>query len=126
MKPLANEIIKFVSGSGSVSFAELERIEGFGGGELAWSIETEKVENVFLWINLTQEAVDAMKELHEAKFLEMKPTTFFVYACDGRMLTLPLAKAGRIYKKPHWLPVVFNATAAGKKFARGLELVERG
>jgi hypothetical protein len=38
-----------------------------------------------------------------------------VYAIDGEMLTLPLVKQNRAYRKPHWLPVVLSLPNAARE-----------
>ncbi len=37
-------------------------------------------------------------------------TQLLVYLVDGQVPSLPLARSPRTYKKPHWLPVAFNAS----------------
>lgn len=101
---LKDEILKYVQQMrGGVSFAELSRFEGFGG-----KIRIEARENMVIWANMSQEAVDALNELRAEAKVHFYPTQILVYMADGAALDLPLAKSNRDYKKPHWLPCVVN------------------
>jgi len=102
MSPMAQQILDLVRRQRNVSFVELERIEGFGGGKLELGLEG----NFVLWTGLTPEAVAALDELRG--FIYPRPAHLLVYLHDGQGLDLPIAKSARHYKKPHWLPVVFN------------------
>ena len=109
MSPMAEKILEFVTAYKHVTFAELDqKIEGFSGGELQISINNEQTSNIVLWQGLTEEAVDALEELWQAKKIHQLPAHFLSYLHDGRMLRLPLAKRPQHYKKPHWAPVCFN------------------
>ena len=44
-----------------------QKIEDFSGGELQISINNEHASNIVLWQGLTEEAVDALEELRQAK-----------------------------------------------------------
>ena len=112
MSPMAQEILAMVTNKGNVSFAELERIDGFGGGP--WSIGVPD-HNLIMWRGLTREAFDALEELRE--LIHPKPASFLVYMCDGKVPCLPVAKSARRYKKPHWAPVVYNLSKSLRKAA---------
>ena len=103
MSPMAEQILAMVTNKGNVSFAELERIEGFGGGDLEMCIPGH---NLVMWQGLTSEAGDALEELRE--LIHPKPTSVLVYLIDGKVPHLPVVKSGRRYKKPHWAPLIFN------------------
>ena len=104
MTPMAEQILEMVTDRRGVTFAELEQIDGFSGGDLALMLG----ENIFMWTGLTEKAADAIGELRDLKQIHPVPTSVMTYAIDGKMLNLPLAKARRAYKTPHWIPVVFN------------------
>lgn len=109
MSPMAAAILQLVTECKHVTFAELSQmIEGFGGGELCLSLETDELSNAVMWVGMTQAAIDALEELRLAKAIHPVPTVPLVYLIDGSMLKLPICKSKRHYKKPHWLPMVFN------------------
>ena len=115
MTPLSERILEIVVGRGSVSFAELDRVEGFGGGDQELIVDGDQLSNVIVWQRLTEAAVDAIAELQREKFIELKGASRLIYLIDGCSLRLPLAKSRRHYKKPRWWPAVLNATAAGRE-----------
>ena len=91
---------------GGVAFAELERIEGVGGGGIAIG-NAEK--NIFFWFNLTIEAADALLELCNERAVKIRETRVWVYLVDGIVPRYPVAKRiKRPYKDEHWVPVVLN------------------
>ena len=104
MNKLKERILEFVKERRHVSFVEIQ--DKFGRGDTAIEIEG----NVILWANLKEEVVSAIIELLNERKLYANPTSVLVYAVDGRILKLPIAK--RIpkdgYKEPHWLPVVLD------------------
>jgi len=67
MTPLAEKILELVTTRGHVTFVELDRLEGFSGGDLEISINSEQASNIILWQRLTRGAVDALEELQQAK-----------------------------------------------------------
>jgi hypothetical protein len=112
MMKMSGEILSLVESYDHVSFAEFDqKITGFKGGDKMILVESEKACNIVLWFGLTDQAVDAMEELRVNKKIHAVPASFLVYAADGVMPRLPLAKSARKYKEPHWLPVVFRAGA---------------
>lgn len=88
-----------------VSFAQLSRIEGFRG-DREMLVDTGHVSNIVLWAGMSLEAIEALKQIIAEGEYEFEPARWMIYAIDGEMLTYPLAKRARNYKKPHWLPVV--------------------
>lgn len=91
----------------NVTFAELARLPGFNG-DLMISITSDKVANMILWANMSEEAVDAIETIRQEGEYQVVPTTPLTYIIDGCALAMPLAKSKRRYKKPHWIPVVFK------------------
>ncbi len=101
---LEDRILDMVKRLGGVSFAELERIDGFRG-EHALVIEPW---NVLLWDGLSTEAIDAITQLREQKQIVPNPCSVLVYMVDGKVPSLPVAKRRVRYKKLHWLPTTFS------------------
>jgi len=93
MTPLAEKILELVTTRGDVTFVELDRIEGFSGGDLEISINSEQASNIILWQRLTREAVDALNELQQAKRIHQLPASILSYLVDGATLRLPLGRA---------------------------------
>jgi hypothetical protein len=104
---IKKQILEYVTANDWVSFAELQRIEGFKEPEDATShtrLSLPGFENIILWEGLTQEAADALKELQQEQKVYLQPGSWFSYLHDGASLRLPLAKQARNYAEPHWLP----------------------
>jgi hypothetical protein len=105
---LKAQIVSVLAKQQGTSFVELERIDGFSGGDFC----LEMRHNAVLWTGLQQEAVDAVTELVNSKRAQLLQVNPLIYLIDGKALTFPVAK--RVppngYKKPHWLPVVLNLT----------------
>jgi hypothetical protein len=59
---------------------------------------------------MSQEFVDVMAHLQQARVLDMNPESEFCYYHDGQALDLPVVR--RITKRPlkteHWAPVCFR------------------
>ena len=115
MSALSDEILKLIRARQNVTFAELSRIEGFSGGTCELLLNTDRTSNIVLWTAMTQEACDALNELMMEKKIHCLPTSFLTYLCDGSALRLPIAKRAHHYKKPHWMPVVYNPGPPPKK-----------
>jgi hypothetical protein len=88
-----------------VSFAELREIEGFTGDR--W-IEWGKDTNIFVWVEVSPRAASALERMRAAGEFEYRPSSVMVYAIDGAMLRLPIARRVQKYKKPHWAPVTLK------------------
>ena len=98
---------------GSVSFAELSRkIPGFSGGKQDFGIHDK---NIFFWVGMTPEACSAISELLRDGLIKMKPCQPIIYAFDGELLQMPVARQLRSYKEPRWQPVVFNLCGGANK-----------
>jgi hypothetical protein len=99
--------IREVLDENHVTFAELSRIDGFGGGEMCIEFGEGK-KNILAWAGMSEEAVEILRRL-EAEgvfhFDHHGTSTFLCYLVDGVQLNLPLAKRAKHYKEPHWLPV---------------------
>lgn len=103
---IADAILTLVTeNGGGVSFAEIMQCVGEPAkGDLALEIAP----NVILWSGMSKDLVDACALLRDK--IEPCTASVIVYYIDGAALSLPIAKQLRKqgYKKPHWLPVVFN------------------
>lgn len=93
---------------GGVTFVELKDMLGRYmdvQGTWAWEIAP----NTILWADMSEQFLAVMDEARPR--LDIAPAAWLVYAMDGGLLSLPLAK--RIpkggYKSEHWLPVCFRA-----------------
>ena len=110
MKSEILELMRDKGGEG-ISFAEFGGIDGFTG-DYCWG---HAEYNVRYWCGLSREAADAFAELLSEGLIELRPTSVLVYAIDGQILNMPIAKGMKRYKKPRWLPLVMNLTDAGGK-----------
>ena len=102
--------LAYVQTHPGTSFVELERVmsEFFPvEGDLAIGMEQR---NVVLWSGISEDFADVYAALDGKITLE--PASWLVYLADGKALNLPLVKRlpKKSYKKPHWLPVVFNVS----------------
>jgi hypothetical protein len=96
---------------GGVTFVELKDMLGRYmdvRGTWAWEIAP----NTILWADMSEQFLDVMTAARPR--LDIAPAAWLVYAIDGGLLRLPIAKrvpkAG--YKTEHWLPVCFRAKEA--------------
>lgn len=106
LNDLQQRVLKYIQEYGSVSFAELARhVEGFKGD---YAFYSNKKKNIVLWDGLSEEAGQALEQLINSYKITMKPTMLLVYLIDGMFLGYPIARRVRDYKKPHWLPIVFD------------------
>jgi len=55
-------------------------------------ITNEQASNIVLWQGLTQEGLNVLEELRQAKKIHQLPAHLLSYLHDGKMLRLPLAK----------------------------------
>ena len=106
---MKKEIIEFLDKYGNASFVELERIDGFldesknkeDSSEYFGNVEF----NIYWWVNVSDAAIKALNELKREETIKLSPCNFLIYAHDGKILNLPIAKRIRKYKKPRWIPV---------------------
>ena len=103
---LKERILDVVRSEGDATFARLEQLEGFGGGDqVLGNTDT----NVIVWGHLTTEAVTAVMELQREGRISVKVVSPFFYFHDGSAgPNLPIAKKppAQGYKEPHWQPVL--------------------
>ena len=107
---LLGDCLDYIRSTDYVSFAELERwLEGRGvpvHGE--WAVEPTGT-NIILWADMSREFLELVQALQP--HTELSDASILIYAIDGRMPRLPLArrlpKGG--YKEPHWHPCTLRA-----------------
>jgi hypothetical protein len=80
------------------------------GEEAKGSYCMEYPPNCIWWVGMSEKMIDAIELCQKRKSIEPGYAHYLVYLIDGGMLKFPIAK--RLpkggYKKPHWVPVVFN------------------
>jgi hypothetical protein len=107
---VVDTLIELVRRRDHCSFVELLVCLEEQGVPTEGSLSMELGRNVVLWADLSEEACDVIDDRRCRAAIVPVPTSVLLYAIDGRMLKLPIAKrppkAG--YKEPHWLPVVFR------------------
>ena len=104
------EILELIRSRQNVSFAELVRdVAGFAASDPfdACELGTDRP-GVLLWSGLSRPAFEALRNLQASGRIKATPCDVWPYWIDGRTLTLPLAKPGRRYKRPRWLPVLWS------------------
>lgn len=65
--------------------------------------------NTIMWAGVSEKFIEAFFCLR--KRIEPQPSSFLIYAMDGKVLRMPIAKRpkrGKDYKKPHWMPLTFR------------------
>ena len=102
---LKERIFSRIDEDKTVTFAELRWIPGFSGDQTACIAP-----NVVIWTEISSEAIAAINELIADGRIIMQPygsgwQGLMTYAFDRGVLSLPLAKRVRPYKRPRWLPV---------------------
>ena len=106
------EILSFVKSTPEPSFFELERIlrrkQLVETQESKMMICHPQYKNIVLWITDNHLLAKAIKELIHEKRVIVKSCNVLIYALDGKLLSLPIAKKIHDYKEPHWLPVIFS------------------
>jgi hypothetical protein len=105
---LKDRVMAYIEATDYVSYAELaNRFSEFKDGEFAISLR----QNLILWVNMTEDAVQAIDELRAEKRITVNPSSLLVYLADGMSLNMPIAKRVRDYKKPHWVPTTLRPAA---------------
>jgi hypothetical protein len=101
---MREEILKVIS-RGDVTFIELQqRVPNFSG-----DIDYHTANNLILWMDISIEARDTLRDLMMQGIIDVKPTNVLTYMWEGATLNLPIAKKfNHNYQKAHWLPVTFS------------------
>lgn len=63
-------------------------------------------ENIIIWDNWNELAIDIIQDLLKSKLIYMKPTDEVLYYKCKKILLLPVYKRYKTYEQ--WLPVEFN------------------
>ncbi len=101
---MKDKIIDLIRTRGAgTSFVELSNLDGFHG-----ELEMKMKDNLVLWANVSSKFVDALNQLLLENKIKIKMAGRMIYLLDGQLMSYPIAKQFRAYKKPHWLPVVFS------------------
>ena len=109
---LTDAFLRWLGRYPGASFVEIERWLADQGVDPAGSWALEPVRNLVVWAGVSKEFCDFFHAVRS--HVHLRPLngleTIVVYAQDGKMLDLPLAKrpppSG--YKDPHWVPCVIN------------------
>lgn len=106
MTDIKEALHQFIDQRGNVSVCEINR--EFGTGEYL----LEFTDGGFVYgFNMSHEVASALIELKRERRLYVSPAHALTYLVDGCWCDLPMVvnppKNG--YKKPHWLPVVWNS-----------------
>ena len=89
---------------GGVTFVELQNMLGEAARGDKW-MGMEDL-NLWWWFNMSDLFIDALELLRPE--IEPCATSILVYLCEGSFAKLPVAAKARRYKKPHWVPIVWN------------------
>ena len=98
---LKDEIYTLIKERNHVTFIELSEIDGVKGDLVYGLIER----NIIFWVNMSEEAIDAIQELLYEERVFFEPATQMTYLLDGGGLKLPIAKRKLSYKSKRWLPL---------------------
>jgi len=102
---IKDKILNFVHKYPDTTFVDLsENIEGFNGDALMCISSL----NIVLWAGMSEKAVRAITALVQGDKIKVEPTAPLTYLIDGKAIDLPPAQGLKVYKKEHWLPLVFN------------------
>ena len=94
---------------GGVSFVEIvQLLESYMTVEGERQLTYPDHPMIVLWVGMSHEFCQLMRELVSEQVLKCRPTEWLVYLADRAVLTLPLATELAEYQEPHWLPVVFD------------------
>lgn len=103
--------IDYIRKNKSVSWAELEyffdRIGFDYRGRMR--IHSGACENVILWDGWNYNAITLIEDVTASGKVRKAPAGELVYLLDGKVLNYPIVQRNRAYKKPHWLPMIFEA-----------------
>jgi len=108
MKQEWRDVIGYVAKVGGVTFAELEnRFEWLGGGNQELILTGP---NLLMWTGLSAEGVAFYMDRGVRDQLEPSACSWLLYADDGKMLRMPIAKRPPKggYKKQRWVPTMLS------------------
>ena len=97
---------------GNLSLAAVAAWDG-AQGEQRLLLGEDPGSNTVLWEGLNESLADALIGLVKTGRMNCRPTSPLVYAVDGAVLKLPIARRpGYRYRRPHWLPVLYTRPEA--------------
>lgn len=102
-------VLEYVRGHPGTSFVELERLIGAPWSGDASLFLGPSENNIVVWMGVSSDASAAIRQLQQSGAIHLRQASVLTYMIDGKGLGLPVAKAERPKKHPHWLPVVFYA-----------------
>lgn len=99
---LLEDIYQRVTDYCTVTFAELQRLQGFEGNR---TLYLDPGCSVIGWTEVSDDAQDALKELLLAERIVIVPSDPMAYLYDGEALAPSVAEEVRKHDEPHWYPV---------------------
>lgn len=113
IEEIGDKLVEFMLEKKSISFVNINRFfaeqEVEYHGDKAIALDKDHP-NILRWINWNDFAIDvydyAMKKLGDK--VEINTCAPLIYAIDGCILTIPVAKSIRNYKNERWLPVIME------------------
>ena len=99
---------------GSVSFADLAlNVPGFTSDDPASGFELgyPHGKNIVIWQGMSKAGADAIGDLLRDYEIILRPVGAMIYAIDGLLPAMQVAKKSRAYQRPHWLPMVIDLSA---------------
>lgn len=104
-----DRVLAYVRERPGCSFAELSRaIDGFRTSPGEGGYVVELAPNVAVWFDLTAEWCETMLGLLNDKRLVLRRCSVLLYALDGAVPSVPIARPNKTYKRIHWMPVVMD------------------
>ena len=112
-KEVSDGIVQIVKKRGYVTFVEILKEFPEERGEYGFC--APHLPNVILWPNISERLGYILRDLIESGEIHVHPSTQLIYAMDGKLIELPIAKKLFPYKKPHWFPVTFHHSPYTRK-----------
>ncbi|NOR62325.1 MAG: hypothetical protein GQ535_07530 [Rhodobacteraceae bacterium] len=103
---IETNLLKLVREKGHVSFVEVARAFPDEEGDI--SLVMNGYQNIVYWWGLSSNVATAIENLRAAKKLFFVPSTPLLYAIDGVMSKMKIAKSLRQYKEPRWYPITLH------------------
>lgn len=103
----AEAMFDYIKAHPCTSMVELERIYSkFGPINGDHILYMDGYENIAMWLQMSEGFAKAVEELLDK--VKIDPASLLVYAVDGKLWNMPLAKNKRHYKKLRWCPVTLS------------------
>lgn len=105
IKTIKDAIIAMLKEKGSGrSFIELSEIKGFAGDQEM--VVGDK--NIVIWVDMSSDAISALNQMRDDKFIDIVATSELTYHADGVLLHYPIAIENKKYKESRWRPSAIN------------------